>query len=47
MSVDIDDLICAGGILLMGIGLGVIYWPAALVVIGLIVLAFGLMRSRA
>jgi len=41
------DLTAAAGLLMIFAGLWAIYWPAALVVVGGLVLTFGLWASRA
>lgn len=43
--VDIRDIHCYGGILLIAAGLAFVYWPAALVVPGAILLFLALRRA--
>jgi len=50
VSIDLADILIVLGLLLIGAGLWYIYWQAALIVVGTISLALGLlsawMRSR-
>lgn len=39
---DIRDVLAFGGLLLLGVGVGLVFLPAALVVVGLVVMCMGL-----
>ena len=41
MKEHLDDILAAAGLVLIGAGLAFIYWPAALVVVGAILMVAG------
>lgn len=44
--VDIDDVLVVAGIGMIGAGIWFIYWPAALIVMGVMSFIMGVMGSR-
>jgi len=44
--IDIDDVLTVGGVGMIGAGIWFIYWPAALIVMGLLCLSLGVLGAR-
>jgi len=43
---DIEDMLTVGGIGMVGAGIWFIYWPAALIIVGIFCASLGVMGSR-
>jgi len=42
----VDDVLTVGGIVMIGTGIWFIYWPAALIAMGLLFASLGILGSR-
>ena len=45
-KIDWDDLLAVGGIAMIGIGIWFIYWPAALITMGLLFASLGILGGK-
>jgi len=45
-NIDLDDVLTIGGIAMIGTGIGFIYWPAALITMGLLFASLGILGSK-
>ena len=46
LTLDIDDILTVAGIGMIGAGIWFIYWPASLIVMGLLCFTLGVLGSR-